>query len=208
MIRAVLALILLGLLVSAAPAAIVYAPVQYQYRDPVYGHPTFYYGGSNPLVFEYGGLYQQRYHISANPKHDIAISLATEGRFGYNLMHHGLINSTVLTYTDLLAPGINAYPYGFSVDDARNEAYANVPLYYRKSDLMASAYRAPDGNIIVPAQAPLPGTIQIMPYHAPTTQPSAQASPPSQPQPILIIPKGLLNKPLNSSKPLPVASAK
>jgi hypothetical protein len=48
--------------------------------------------------------------------------------------------------------------------------------------------------LIVPAQAPLPGTIQIKPYHAPATQP---ATAPSS-QPILIIPKGRLNQRLKS----------
>lgn len=204
----------LGLLLSfgsLAPAAIIYAPVQYQYRDPAMSAPAFYYGGSNPVVFDQAALQQQRYNMgptirgtSTNTTY-IGTSYATEGRFAYALNRTGIANiSPAVTYTDLLPAGVNAYPYGYSPTDARNDAYANAPLYFRKGDLLASGYRTPDGSIVVPAEAPLPGTVEVRPAHAPTTQPATE---PAASQPILIIPKGLLKKKLNSSS-TPLASAK
>lgn len=194
MLRAVAAICLLMLLGSMASAAIIYAPVQYQYRDPAMNAPTFYYGGSDPLVFDQAAARQQRFNTGPSV-HYIGTSYAREGRYGYNVTSNAMLNDLPVTYSDVLPSGINAYPQGVSISDARNAAYANVPLYFRKRDLLASAYRTPDGNVVVPAQSPLPGTIEIKPSHAPTTQP---ATGPAEPSPILIIPKRLLNKPLNA----------
>jgi hypothetical protein len=202
MFRAMLGMGLVAFLGSVASAAIVYEPVQYQYRDPVYGNPVLYYGGTNPAVFDAGANYQQRYHIGSSIR-NVAFNDSFVAPFSNDLLHHGLQGSMPLTFTDTFSPRTDVWPLGFTPDDARNEAYANVPRYFRKADLMESAVQTPDGHVFVPPQAPLPGTIQIMPYHAPTTQPSM-----SQPTsgPILIIPKGLLQKKLNTS-PTPVASA-
>lgn len=205
MLRTSLATCLIALMGSTASAAVIYAPVQYQYRDPYMNAPAFYYGGSDPQVFDAAANRQQRFNMGPSGYY-IGTSYAREGRFGFNLVPSTITNVLPVTYTDLMAPGINAYPYGFSVSDARNAAYANVPLYFRKRDLLASAYRTDDGHLVVPAQAPLPGTIQITPsHHAPTTQPAS--APTTTPSPILIIPKGLLNKPLNAPT-TPVAVAK
>lgn len=204
MIRASLAVCLLGIVSSAASAAVIYAPVQYQYRDPSMNAPAFYYGGSDPQVFDEAANRQQRFNTGPSG-HYIGTSYAGEGRFAYNLANSTIANVLPVTYTDAMAPGINAYPYGFSISDARNAAYANVPLYFRKRDLMASAYVAQDGNVIVPVQAPLPGTIEIKPSHGATTQPAT--APTTTPSPILIIPKGLLKKSVNPSN-TPMAMAK
>lgn len=205
MFRPALALCLLVILTSAASAAIVFEPVQYQYRDPYGNAPAFYYGGSDPAVFQWGANVQQR--LNTGPGYPyITTSYAREGRFAYNVLNNKMLNWYPHTYTDLLPTAENAYVHGFSVSDARNEAYANVPLYFRKRDLLASALPTPDGNLVVPAQAPLPGTIEIKPYHkAPTTQPAT--APATTPSPILIIPKRLLNRPLNAP-PKTVAMAK
>lgn len=203
MFRTVLMFCLIVICSSAASAAIIYAPVQYQYRDPANNGPAFYYGGGDPAVIGNGTLQQRRYSLPG-PIHPTGGKYLAEGRLGFDPLPSGILeNRPAVTYTDLLAPGINAYPYGFSVDDARNEAYSNSPLYFRKRDLLRSAYQAPDGNIMVPAGAPAAGTIEIKPYHAPTTQPSSQPTA----EPILIIPKGLLNKPLRQQS-TPVASAR
>lgn len=205
MLRPALAFCLLVIVGSAASAAIVYAPVQYQYRDPYLNAPAFYYGGSDPAVMEWGATIQQRYNTGPGYPY-ISTSYAAEGRFAYNVLNVKALNTFPHTYTDLLPTGMNAYVHGFSVSDARNDAYANVPLYFRKRDLLASAVPTPDGSLVVPAQAPLPGTIEIKPMHgAPTTQPVTE--PTTTPSPILIIPKRLLNKPLNAA-PQPVAVAK
>ena len=196
MLRTAVVMGLLVLLGSMASAAIIYEPVQYQYRDPLMSAPAFYYGGSDPLVFEQAAARQQRFNTGPSV-HYITTSYAREGRYGYNVTNNAMLNTLPVTYSDVLPSGINAYPQGFSIADASNAAYASVPLYFRKRDLLASAYRTPDGNVIVPAQAPLPGTIEIRPHHAPTTQPST-APTATEPSPILIIPKRLLNKPLNA----------
>jgi hypothetical protein len=206
MLRTAFCFCLLLIVGSTAMAAVVYAPVQYEYRDPYMNAPAFYYGGSNPAFFDEANVRQQWFNMSPSNLY-IGTSYAREGRYAFNLVNSSVTNIYPMTYTDLLEPGVNAYPYGFSVSDARNAAYANVPLYFRKRDLLASAYRAPDGNLIVPAEAPAAGTIEIKPAHAPppTTQPAT--APAATPSPILIIPKRLLNKPLKTAG-TPVASAK
>lgn len=202
MLRSALATGLLVMLGSAASAAVIYAPVQYQYRDPSMNAPAFYYGGSDPAVFDRAAMWQQRFNMGPS-NHYIGTSYGREGRFAFNGLNSTITNVLPVTYTDLLPAGINAYPQGFSIADARNAAYASVPLYFRKRDLLESAYRTPDGHLLVPSDAP--GTIEIKPMHAPTTQPAA--APTTTPSPILIIPKGLLNKPLRSAG-TPVAMAK
>jgi hypothetical protein len=204
MLRSALAICLFATLGSAASAAIVYAPVQYEYRDPSMNAPAFYYGGSDPAVFDRALMWQQRFNMGPS-NHYIGTSYAREGRFAFNGLNSTITNVFPVTYTDLLPAGINAYPQGFSISDARNAAYANVPLYFRKRDLLASAYRTPDGHLLVPAEAPLPGTIEIKPSHGPTTQPAT--APTTTPSPIMIIPKRLLDKKLNSPA-TPVAVAK
>jgi hypothetical protein len=204
MLRASFAMCLLAILGSTVSAAVVYAPVEYQYRDPYMNAPAFYYGGSDPQYLDEAANRQQRFNMGPSG-HYIGTSYAREGRFGYNLANSTVTNVFPVTYTDLKAAGINAYPYGFSISDARNAAYASVPLYFRKRDLIASAYPTPDGNLIVPAQAPLPGTIEITPSHGPATRPAT--APATTPSPILIIPKSLLKKSLNTPT-TPVAVAK
>lgn len=206
MVRPAFVLCLLAILSSAASAAVVFEPVQYQYRDPAMSAPAFYYGGSDPAVFQWGANAQQRFNMGPGYPY-ITTSYASEGRFAYNVLNAKVLNAFPHTYTDLLPTGMNAYVHGFSVSDARNEAYANVPLYFRKRDLLASAMPMPDGHWAVPAQAPLPmGMIDIHPSHRmPTTQPAT--APTTTPSPILIIPKRLLNKPLNA-QPATVAVAK
>lgn len=202
MVRPAFAFSVLLLACSMSSAAIIYAPVQYQYRDSVMSAPAFYYGGDNPQVLEQGEIFQQRYNMgptirgrSTNTTY-IGTSYATEGRFGFNLAPVGIVNiPPAVTYSDVLPAGVNAYPYGFSAADARNQAYASVPLSFRKGDLLASAIATPDGHLVVPASAPLPGSIEIKPYRAPTTQPATAPST----EPILIIPKGLLKKHIRSN---------
>lgn len=180
---------------SICSAAIVYEPVQDQYRDPRYDLGTFYYGGQDPLVLYQARLLQERYRIGLDANLDIVPSYVTEGRFGYNVLHRRLIEGPpVVTYTDVLPAGVNAYPYGITPTDARNESYANMPRYFTKRQLLASAILAPDGTIVVPANAPSPGTIDIRRSSPPSTQPSTEPTV----QPMMIIPKRMLNKPLKS----------
>ena len=198
MIRSALAVCVLALAASASSAAIVYEPVQTQYRDPRYDHPTVYYGGNNPLILHHIRNLQARYNAATDPT-DVGVSLGREGRFGYNLVHPGLTTRAPYVFSDLYPIGINAFMFGVNENDAHNEAMSKLPLYFRMSDLRGHVDA--DGTVVVPAIQPQ-GYIDIRPVRPPTTQPVSQTSP----QPILIIPKGLLQKKLNA-KPDPVAQA-
>jgi hypothetical protein len=204
MFRPFIAAIALFCVPALASAAIVFEPVQYQYRAQMQNVPPFYYGGSNPAAFMSGVVHQQRYLIGNNPVHDEGFRPTWFGPLTDNLLHHSAWGTIPATYTDLLPPGMNGYLLGLTPDDVRNEAYNNVPRYFRKRDLMGSAVLVGPHTAVIPAQAPLPGTLEMMPAHGwPTTQPTTQTT---QPHPVIIIPKGLLDRKLNT-KPTPVASA-
>jgi len=204
MFRPIFAACVLSLVPAIASAAIVFEPVQYQYRAPVQDRPAFYYGGSNPAAFMAGVVHQQRYLIGNNPVHDEGFRPSWFGPLTDNLLTHGAWGNFAVTYSDLLPPGMNGYALGLMPDDVRNEAYGNVPRYFRKRDLMGSAMLVSPHVAVIPAQAPLPGTLEMMPAHGwPTTQPATQST---QPHPVIIIPKGLLDRKLNT-KPTPLASA-
>jgi len=159
---------------SSSFAQIIYEPVQYQYGD----QNKFYYGGSDPRIIQH----------AMGPR-DAA------GRWGrvngYDFVsgnidtHREVCSEPERTFTD--ARGYeNARIYGFTATDARNEAYANVPTYFRKSDLLAAAIPTTHGWI-VPAQAqPIPangrGMIIVTPGRA------------MMPRPMMIIPKKALEK--------------
>lgn len=198
MFRPVLAVCALALAASASSAAIVYEPVQTQYRDPRYDRPTVYYGGTNPLVLQTIRNFQARYNAATDPN-NVGISLGREGRFGYDVIHPSRGTDIPYVYSDLLPLRMNAYLFGINENGAHNEAMSKLPLYFRMSELRGHVDA--DGSLSVPSIQPR-GYIDVRPARAATTRPATQASP----QPILIIPKGLLEKKLNS-KPDPVALA-
>ena len=167
---------------SFASAQLIFQPVQYQYG----GQNSFYYGGSNPLVIargnqpacgEYGRVHGYAF-ISGNGE-----------------THREVGTEPLRVYTDCVGRGFtNAHFYGYGIDDARNEAYANVPLVFRMRDLVAHAQPVSDGTWVVPPTAPYNdltnGTIEIKPYVRPTRTP----------HPVLIIPKHLLDEPTPAPK--------
>lgn len=175
-IAVVCVVVLLSILSSTASAQIIYKPVRYQYA--AYGQ-TFYYGGTNPRVFTFA---ERR----AFAETYLRYGHHPFGGRGYG--DNSRFSPQASVYTDYLPPYINAANYGFTANDARNEALANVPRYFRKSDLLKSGFVDCDGALIVPAQVPDPrvyeccGTIDIRPYTG-TTQPTTQSTR------ILIIPK-------------------
>jgi hypothetical protein len=75
----------------------------------------------------------------------------------------------------------NVAIYGCTVSDARNEAYANVPQYSRKRDLIAAGNLAPDGTVVVGAQAQ---PVESAPG------PAAVPADDGMLRPIIIIPRG------------------
>jgi hypothetical protein len=184
MLRMMIASCVLFLSGSVLSAAIIYEPVQSQYGY----EPRYYYGGSNPLNFAQG----ERLHCFYNKGYGYegsvpSYSTSREGRYGENLLHFGLIGQAPYVFSDCLPAGVNASVYGFTATDARNEAYMNVPRYFVKRDLVRAGVPDGAGNLVVPAQA-RPETIDIHPYVRP--------APTTMPEPIMIIPKRLLNKPL------------
>jgi hypothetical protein len=158
---------------SSARAQVIYEPVQYQYG---HGCNTYYYGGSDPRV------------------HSTAMSPSGgAGRWGRNTWafasgdidrHREVSTEPTRTFTDAV-PYMNAWTYGFTPNDARNEAYSNVPTYFRKSELLNAAVQV-GTTWVVPAQAQPVRIEQVGSRIVPR--------PASLPQPMMIIPKDKLLK--------------
>jgi hypothetical protein len=180
MLRLLTLLALIGCGISSASAQIIYEPVQYQYGTDRH----YYYGGNDPSVFRAAEQYSDgggqfgRVHgfawVSANV-----------------MTHREVSTEAPRIYADSM-PRTNAAIYGYSMDDARNEAYANVPRYFRMRDLLPFAVPDEGGSLHVPAQLPMTSdgsVIEIKPYvrkSAPTTGVSTGS--------IIIIPKHLLQE--------------
>lgn len=192
MLYKALAAIGLSLLFPAVShAQTVYEPVQSQYRA---GDRTFYYGGSDPRVFEYA---RQRLGCLQDGRY------TREGAYGVAYLRRGLVSEPAqYTFSDC-APYRNAIVFGYTSVDARNDAYANAPRFFRMADLLATAEPAADGiGVVVPA-LPRPGTIDIRP--ARRAAPPPATAPATQAKPVLIIPKKLLEQ---KAQPGVMAAAK
>ena len=163
----------------SASAQIFYQPVQYQYFS---GGRMYYYGGSDPQV-----------HADANYLSNVNGYGRTQGyafHSGNIDTHREVVTEQTRVYTDMI-PTWNARIFGFTADDAHNEANNNAATYFRKADVARVARVQEDGTWVVPASAtPMSGTIEIRPWH-PVVKPAV-----TEPKPILIIPKRLLDKPL------------
>ena len=157
---------------------IIYEPVRYQYGE----QNKFYYGGSDPNIIRHG--------------YGVRDSAGRYGRVnGFDFVsgnintHREVSGEPERVYSDCLGYQ-NARVYGFTATDARNEAYANIPTYFRKSDLLRAAVPG-DGAWVVPAQAqPIPAdAVQPMIRITPATTRGA-----SLPKPLFIIPKDALKQ--------------
>ena len=126
---------------SSARAQTVYTPVRYQYAEQ--GH-HFYYGGSDPAVFDMAERQRCLDEISDHPY--------TSDRYNHAYVHRRVIGQLHRVYSDCV-PYVNARVFGFMPVDAANEANANVPRYFRKADLDRAAVEMADGSWVVPAQA-------------------------------------------------------
>jgi hypothetical protein len=176
---AFVAVFVLGLVSSAVQAQIIYEPVRYQYG----GQNPFYYGGSDPRVIDYasgptgGGGWWGRVH-------------GFDFISGDYQTHRDVTNEGYRSYSDAIGYQ-NGRLWGFTDNDARNEAYANAPTYFRKSDLLHAAVRNSDGSWTVPAQLCSSGPRF---YGLPDNSKNASTGPTTTPHPLMIIPKRALER--------------
>jgi hypothetical protein len=193
MSRSVAALLVLIVVASSsASAQVFYEPVQYQYWA---GGRAYYYGGTDPTV-----------HVRAHANsHDVGFGRTNGYAFQSHRLdtHREVGTEPARIYSDS-TPYWNARVFGASADDAQNAANANSATYFRKADLKYLARVEADGTWTVPASAGVPaaGTIEIKPTYRSWTRPVM-----TEPRPILIIPKRLLDKKL-WGEPLQTADAR
>ena len=168
------AVTLLLVVAASARAQVVYAPVQYQYSNGM----SYYYGGNDPSMLGYIE------HVKCRNGYPSAIT-----GHGHNGLRHtlGQIGEQTYVFSDCLKYR-NAAVYGYTADDARNEAMANLPLYFTKRDLLEAAVPAGDGTLLVPAS----GKAHKMMTHSHGSMTGGATTQPSEPKPraIIIIPKG------------------
>lgn len=141
----------LAVLAADADGQVVYAPVRFQYdrQNP------FYYAGADPAVFRaaaapVGGAGRfgrvNGYQFAA-------------ARAGRTDVHREVSRYRPQLYTDAI-PGRNAFAFGLTVADVRNEANARAARHFVKRDARASA-AAPTPVLIVwrsPPTAPAGAT--------------------------------------------------
>lgn len=126
---------LFGLFNSPAFGQVFYEPASHQYGTRV----KFYYGGSDPHVIARANGYDRtRRPYITDARHPDA--------FGEP------VTPPLRVYHDSF-PYQNAALYGYTANDALNQANASVPCYFRKSDLLKAAAQQPDGSLKVPAWA-------------------------------------------------------
>jgi hypothetical protein len=180
-----IAAVVLSVFASSASAQVIYEPVRYQYGESM----RYYYGGNDPGMFAYADRLACRNGYPSSMYNNYTSLRSTIGQISHN----------PVVLTDCL-PLRNAAVFGFDANDARNEAYANVPRYYRKGDLLNAATVAADGSLVVSAQAkPVTGMAHDMRVATPGEL---------KPRAILILPKKGLKKDADTKPVNLVASAK
>lgn len=171
MLRAAAIAPCLFLFVCSANAQVIYEPVQYQHA----GAPTVYYAGSDR------GMLHYIEHVKCRNGFPSGIT-----GMQYNSLRcsPARLQPGEFVYSDCLGYR-NAYVYGYTVTDVRNEAYMSLPRYFTKRDLLDSAVVAADGSLVVPA---VPQAHDTMMSHEQVKSATTQ---PAQPKPraILILPK-------------------
>ena len=175
---------------ALAPAAfgqIIYENVRYQHVSGA--GQVYYYGGSDPRTFAFA---------EARSEWDVrGFDRYRYGAFsGGDRLGDGLFNQRSRVYSDYV-PYRDARRWGFTADDARNEAVRSAPLYFRKRDLLRTAEVQPDGSVLVPSH---PRAVVVVDRNVrrgdgdATTRPATGTT-----GRILIIPKP---KPATSDKPI------
>ena len=168
------AVTLLVVLAASARAQVIYAPVQYQFSTGM----SYYYGGNDPSMLSYIE------HVKCRNGYPSTIT----GHQGNSLRHTlGQIGEPYYVFSDCLKYR-NAAVYGYTENDAKNEAMSNLPRYFTKRDLLEAAVPAGDGTLVVPAS----GKAHKMMTHSHGAMTGGATTQPSEPKPraIIIIPKG------------------
>ena len=163
---------------ASAPSAfgqIIYENVRYQHVSG--SGQTYYYGGNEPRTFYWAELRS-------------ALDAGFYNRYRYGAFSGGdrsgeLFNPQSPVYSDYL-PYYNARRYGFTADDARNQAVRTAPLYFRKVDLLRAAEVLPDGSVVVPSH---PRVVVVVDRNVRRDNGDAGAAKPATTGKILIIPK-------------------
>ena len=139
--RFLAAFLFAGALAPAAFGQIIYENVRYQHVSGA--GQTYYYGGSEPRTFYWAELQSELSARNIGRRRTIGFS----GGVG---LGDGLLNRYAPVYSDV-APYANLRRWGFTADDARNEAVRSAPLYFRKRDLLRAAEVQSDGTVVVPS---------------------------------------------------------
>ena len=129
-------LVILALLSGVAPAQTIYYPVQFEFGQT----DKYYYGGSDPAVFARAERESQRRRA----------------------IRYGSPTAPTRTYSDSLPNQPNAAVFGYTANDAKNDAYQSQPRYFE----MSGGKRM----LSEPATATNGGTIEIKPYVRPATR--------------------------------------
>lgn len=130
--KSLLITLALATLTSAASAQVVYSPVRYQYGQ----YNEVYYGGRNPAFTQNSYVYlppalQSAYNaqrLNAAP-YLTAYASGPTGNFYSPFTPDARMTNPAFTpfiYSDFL-PYEEVGQYGYSINQSRNEAYANVP---------------------------------------------------------------------------------
>lgn len=189
MLRSAAALLVL-VVASSASAQVIYQPVQHQYSNGM----TYYYGGNDPSMLHYIE------HVKCRNGYPSEIT-----GHHYNHLRHtlGQIGEQKYVFSDCLMYR-NAAVYGYTAEDAQNEANANLPRYFTKRELLEAAVPSADGALVVPASGK---AHHVGAHHAaPTTRPTTQPSEP-KPRAIIIIPKSAPKKSTEDGEIKPVVAS-
>ena len=199
MLRCVAVALCSLVLSTSAFAQVMYEPIRYQYETPC--GEIYYYGGVDGRVHSIAGSEWCRGYSYGTNAHNF------DGGNTFNQPSPMYQRAPV--FTDCV-PFRDATRFGYTPSDARNEAYANSPTYFRKADLLESAIPTATGGWVVPANAPQ--YVPVMRPHAheyrtmmrSTTTPAG-----TRPGQVIIIPKRLMDKKIKDidQKPLKVVSA-
>jgi len=178
-------LVVVALFASPSLGQIIYEPVTFQHGSDV----KYFYGGSDSRTHRYAAHeIDQRSYYSYG-----AFSGSDRSRARDMFNHCDFVFSDQIPLKELSRNGYNE-------NDARNEANANAPLYFRKHELLRAAERQYDGSLSVPANVKVVGRLYVRDaVNGATTGPATTRGA------VIIIPKKLLEKPAKPDRQVALA---